>query len=52
MTKNIIPKGSAMQLKNFDSWIEYEGAFEGNGRSEKVWLENFGTLEQVILKNT
>lgn len=27
-------------MKNFDSWVEYEGASEGSGRSEKIWLVN------------
>lgn len=25
-------------MKNFDDWEEFEGASEGSGRSEKVWL--------------
>lgn len=25
-------------IKNFDSWKTYEGAYEGSGRSEKIWL--------------
>ncbi|HVJ50603.1 protein kinase [Desulfitobacterium sp.] len=27
-------------LKDFSSWKEYEGASEGSGRSEKIWLVN------------
>jgi hypothetical protein len=27
-------------IKDFSSWLEYEGASEGSGRSEKIWLEN------------
>jgi hypothetical protein len=27
-------------IKDFSSWIEYEGASEGSGRSEKIWLVN------------
>ncbi len=27
-----------VKLKCFDDWREYEGASEGNGRSEKIWL--------------
>jgi HipA-like protein len=27
-------------IKDFSSWIEYEGASEGSGRSEKIWLKN------------
>ena len=25
---------------DFSSWLEYEGASEGSGRSEKIWLSN------------
>ena len=25
---------------DFSSWLEYKGASEGSGRSEKIWLEN------------
>lgn len=27
-------------IKDFSSWLEYEGASEGSGRSEKIWLVN------------
>lgn len=27
-------------IKDFSSWLEYEGASEGSGRSEKIWLRN------------
>lgn len=27
-------------IKDFSSWLEYEGASEGSGRSEKIWLKN------------
>lgn len=27
-------------IKDFNSWKEYEGASEGSGRSEKIWLVN------------
>lgn len=27
-------------IKDFSSWREYEGASEGSGRSEKIWLVN------------
>ncbi len=27
-------------IKDFSSWLEYEGASEGSGRSEKIWLIN------------
>ena len=28
------------QMKDFSNWKEYEGASEGSGRSEKLWLIN------------
>lgn len=27
-------------MKDFSFWEEYEGASEGSGRSEKLWLMN------------
>ena len=35
-------------MKDFSFWTEYEGASEGSGRSEKIWLMNPDT-EQVGL---
>lgn len=29
-----------VRIKDFSLWIEYEGASEGSGRSEKIWLVN------------
>ena len=29
---------SMFEIKNFDTWHEYDGFSEGSGRSEKVWL--------------
>lgn len=29
-----------MNTYNFDDWEEYNGAHEGSGRSEKIWLKN------------
>lgn len=29
-----------IMIKDFSSWEEYEGASEGSGRSEKIWLVN------------
>ena len=29
-----------IQIMNFDSWNIYEGASEGSGRSEKIWLKS------------
>lgn len=37
-------------IKNFDSWIEYEGASEGSGRSEKIWLVNQETGDIGLFK--
>lgn len=31
-------------IKNFDEWNIYEGAAEGSGRSEKIWLEKDGII--------
>lgn len=31
-------------IKNFDDWNIYEGAAEGSGRSEKIWLEKDGII--------
>ena len=35
-------------MKDFSFWVEYEGAAEGSGRSEKLWLMNPDT-EQIGL---
>ena len=35
-------------MKDFSFWTEYEGASEGSGRSEKIWLMNPDT-EQVLV---
>ncbi len=35
-------------MKDFSSWHVYEGAAEGSGRSEKIWLQNPDT-EQIGL---
>lgn len=37
-------------IKDFSSWIEYEGASEGSGRSEKIWLVNQENGEVGLFK--
>lgn len=37
-------------LKDFSDWKEYEGAAEGSGRSEKIWLLNPKTNETGLFK--
>ncbi len=39
-------------IKNFDNWEEFEGASEGSGRSEKIWLINNDTKEIGLFKFT
>ena len=35
-------------MKDFSFWMEYEGAAEGSGRSEKLWLKNPDTGQMSI----
>lgn len=37
-------------MKDFSFWIEYEGASEGSGRSEKLWLMNPDTGKIGLFK--
>ncbi len=37
-------------MKDFSFWMEYEGASEGSGRSEKVWLMNPDTEQTGLFK--
>lgn len=37
-------------IKDFSSWLEYEGASEGSGRSEKIWLVNQDSGEIGLFK--
>lgn len=37
-------------MKDFSSWKEYEGASEGSGRSEKIWLINSENNEIGLFK--
>lgn len=36
------------EIKNFDNWKPYEGASEGSGRSEKIWLISENENSQKI----
>jgi len=31
--------GGEYMFKDFSDWVIYDGAHEGSGRSEKIWLE-------------
>ena len=42
-------KGSGI-MKDFSFWKEYEGASEGSGRSEKIWLQNPDTGQIGLFK--
>lgn len=37
-------------MKDFSCWEEYEGASEGSGRSEKIWLQNPETGQTGLFK--
>ena len=37
-------------MKDFSHWKEYEGASEGSGRSEKLWLINPDTNQTGLFK--
>ena len=37
-------------MKDFSNWKEYEGASEGSGRSEKLWLINPDTEQTGLFK--
>ena len=37
-------------MKDFTSWVEYEGASEGSGRSEKIWLMDPDTGQLGLFK--
>ncbi len=37
-------------MKDFSFWMEYEGASEGSGRSEKLWLMNPDTGQSGLFK--
>ena len=37
-------------MKDFSFWKEYDGASEGSGRSEKIWLQNPDTGQIGLFK--
>lgn len=37
-------------MKNFSFWMKFEGASEGSGRSEKLWLINPDTDQTGLFK--
>ena len=37
-------------LKDFSTWEIYDGAHEGSGRSEKIWLKNPVTAQIGLFK--
>ena len=37
-------------MKDFSFWMEYDGAAEGSGRSEKLWLMNPDTGQIGLFK--
>ena len=37
-------------MKDFSFWKEYDGASEGSGRSEKIWLQNPDTAQIGLFK--
>lgn len=39
-----------IKMKDFSHWKEYEGASEGSGRSEKLWLINPNTNQTGLFK--
>lgn len=39
-----------MYMKDFSSWKVYDGASEGSGRSEKIWLQNSDSDEIGLFK--
>lgn len=43
-------KPGGKYMKDFSFWIEYEGAAEGSGRSEKLWLMNPDTGQIGLFK--
>lgn len=43
-------KNGEMKMKDFTSWVEYEGASEGSGRSEKIWLMDPDTEQLGLFK--
>lgn len=42
--------GGGPPMKDFSFWKEYDGASEGSGRSEKIWLQNPDTGQIGLFK--
>ena len=42
--------GGGPPIKDFSFWKEYDGASEGSGRSEKIWLQNPDTGQIGLFK--
>lgn len=42
--------GGGPAMKDFSFWKEYDGASEGSGRSEKIWLQNPDTGQIGLFK--
>lgn len=50
MYYDIIKGRKINKMKDFSHWKEYEGASEGSGRSEKLWLMNPDTNQTGLFK--
>ena len=50
MYYDIIMERKINKMKDFSHWKEYEGASEGSGRSEKLWLINPDTNQTGLFK--
>ena len=50
MNKVFFWGGGGPPMKNFSFWKEYDGASEGSGRSEKIWLQNPDTGQIGLFK--
>lgn len=50
MNKVFFWGGGGPPMKDFSFWKEYDGASEGSGRSEKIWLQNPDTGQIGLFK--
>lgn len=50
MNKFFFFGGGGPPMKDFSFWKEYDGASEGSGRSEKIWLQNPDTGQIGLFK--
>lgn len=50
MNKFFFLGGGGPPMKDFSFWKEYDGASEGSGRSEKIWLQNPDTGQIGLFK--